>query len=56
VRVPRESVPGDRYAVPHLWLSQELHFATADWQSPRIDEGEYVSQRPPAPVPAWRPT
>ena len=30
--------------MPHLWLSQELHFATADWQSPRIDEGESATQ------------
>jgi hypothetical protein len=54
-RTARDASLVDRYAVPHLWVSEELHFVTADWQSPHADEGRWVSDRPPAPVPAWRP-
>jgi hypothetical protein len=36
-------------------VSQELHFAAADWQSPQAEEGQWVSDRPAASVPAWHP-
>jgi hypothetical protein len=37
----------DRYAVPHLWVLQELRFVTADWQSHRVslDEGTFVTPK-----------